>query len=140
MRENQFAPGFRMSISDAAILVMGFGAAIVLALVVWWWGFLVAFVLGHFFLVCNVFRMSRPLELVWSGAFILVAAPTIVNDSPGWPMTAWLSFAVTLVVVIVEMRKPSYHGVAWRRINPALPEWWKSQVASAVSRPDDTGQ
>jgi hypothetical protein len=32
-------------------------------------------------------------------------------------------------VVIVEMRKPSYHGVGWQRINPGLPAWWDARVA-----------
>jgi len=31
---------------------------------------------------------------------------------------------VTVAVVVVEMCKPSYHGVGWQRINPRLREWW----------------
>jgi hypothetical protein len=130
MRERKFTPGFRLSMFDAVILVVGLGAAMGLALVVWWWGFLVAFVLGHFFLFCNAFRLSRPLELIWAGAFMALAAPSIIAGMPGWPITSALSLVVTLVVAIVEMRKPSYHGVGWQRINPALPAWWKSQAAN----------
>ena len=33
------------------------------------------------------------------------------------------------MVVLVEVRKPSYHGLGWQWINPALPTWWESQLA-----------
>jgi len=36
-------------------------------------------------------------------------------------------FGSTIICVAVEMRKPSYHGVGWKWINPKLPEWWKTQ-------------
>jgi hypothetical protein len=35
---------------------------------------------------------------------------------------------VTGIVVVVEMRKPSYHGVGWKWINPGLPAWWESRM------------
>jgi hypothetical protein len=31
------------------------------------------------------------------------------------------------VLVIFEMRKPSYHGVFWRRVNPNLRQWWEAR-------------
>jgi hypothetical protein len=145
MQSGTFAPGFRLSIFDAVVLAIGIIAAIGLATYVWWWGFVIGFVIGHFFLFCNVIRMARPLELTWAGAFLALAAPTVVADKPGWPITASLSLIATLVLVVMEMRKPSYHGLGWQRINPALPEWWESQgrksdgTISAVSPgPDDT--
>ena len=128
MQTGRFAPGFRLSMLDVVVLAVGMMAAIGLATVVWWWGFVIAFVLGHFFLFCNVIRMSRPLELTWAGTFLALAAPTVLADRPGWLMTASLTFAVTLLVVVLETRKPSYHGVGWQRINPRLPEWWEAQT------------
>lgn len=95
----------------------------------WSWGFVIAFVLGHFFLFCNVVRMARPLELAWAGVFVALAAATIMLDTPGWLVTASVSLAATVVVVMVETRKPSYHGVGWQRINPGLPAWWESHGA-----------
>lgn len=129
MNPAAFAPGFRLSALDVAVLVGGTATTIVLAMFVWWWGFVLAFVLAHFFLFCNVVRMARPLELIWTGAFVVLAGATVAYETPGWLVTALVSSFMTVVVVIVEMRKPSYHGVGWRRINPGLPAWWESRVA-----------
>lgn len=98
-------------------------------MIVWWWGFVLAFVLGHFFLFCNVVRMARPLELLWGGVFVTLAGATIVLETPGWLLTVLLSLVVTGVVVVVEMRKRSYHGVGWQWVNPGLPVWWESRSA-----------
>jgi hypothetical protein len=128
MKHTVFAPGFRLSVVDVFVLVGGTAAATALSIYVWWWGFVPAFVLAHFFLFCNVVRMARPLELVWAGVFVVLAGATIVFETPGWFVTALASLLVTVVVVVVEMRKPSYHGVGWQRINPGLPAWWEARV------------
>jgi hypothetical protein len=129
MKQAAFAPGFRLSVVDVFVLVGGTAATIVLSLYVWWWGFVPAFVLAHFFLFCNVVRMARPLELVWAGVFVVLAGATVAFETPGWLRTAIASLLVTVVVVVVEMRKPSYHGVGWQRINPGLPAWWEARIA-----------
>ena len=122
--QRAFAPGFRLSVLDVTVLVVGVVAALALAMMVWWWGFVVGFVVAHFFLFCNVVRMARPLELAWAGIFVALAAATVALDAPGWPVTASVSLVATVVVVVVEMRKPSYHGLGWQWINPGLPAWW----------------
>jgi len=129
MQKKPFAPGFRLSVVDLIILVIGAVAALALFRIVWWWGFVVGFALAHFFLFCNVVRMARPLELAWSSVFVALAAATVALDAPGWLMTTCVSLLVTVVVVLLEVRKPSYHGVGWRRINPELPAWWAAQTA-----------
>jgi len=107
--------------------VVGAVATFALAMVIWWWGFVVGFVLAHFFLFCNVVRVARPLELAWATVFVVLAAATVALDAPGWPVTASVSFVATVVVVVVQMRKPSYHGLGWRWINPGLPAWWEAR-------------
>lgn len=129
MNQRAFAPGFRLSVLDVVVLVGGTAATIVLSMFVWWWGFVPAFVLAHFFLFCNVVRMARPLELLWGGVFVVLAGATVAFETPGWLVTALVSLLVTVAVVIVEMRKPSYHGVGWQRINPGLPAWWEARLA-----------
>jgi hypothetical protein len=32
-------------------------------------------------------------------------------------------------VVVLQMRKSSYHGIAWQRINPGLRAWWDASRA-----------
>ena len=83
MRKQTFAPGFRLSVVDGIVLVAGVIAVFLLSTAVWWWGFVVGFVLGHFILFCNIVRIARPLELIWSGVFVVLAAATIALDVPG---------------------------------------------------------
>jgi hypothetical protein len=130
MKPEVFAPGFRLSVVDVFVLVFGTAATIALSMFVGWWGFVPAFVLAHFFVFCNVVRMTRPLELLWSGVFVVLAGATVAIGTPGWLVTIVVSFVVTVTVVIVEMRKPSYHGVGWQWINPGLPAWWDARVAA----------
>jgi hypothetical protein len=132
MDKKKFAPGFRLSPLDAIILVAGLAVSVALFTIVPWWGFVVGFVLVHFFLFCNVVRMARPLELTWGGVFVVLAAGTVVLGAPGWIVTVLASLVVTVTVVVVEMRRSSYHGVGWQRINPGLPAWWASRTVEGV--------
>jgi hypothetical protein len=129
--KHAFAPGFRLSALDVIILVVGVVTAFALVMVVWWGGFVVGFVVAHFFLFCNVVRMARFLELAWAGVFVALAAATVALDAPGWPVTATVSLVATVVVVVVQMRKPSYHGLGWQWINPGLPAWWETWKGEA---------
>lgn len=131
MTTHVFAPGFRLSAVDIMVLIAGTVASIVLATMTWWWGFAVGFVLGHFFLFCNVFRIARPLELAWAAVFVVLAGATITQQTPGWLVTTVVSIVVTISVIAIERRKPSYHGIGWERINPNLPAWWDAHVAAA---------
>ena len=81
--KHAFAPGLRLSVLDVIILAVGVTATFALATAVWWWGFVVGFVLAHFFLFCNVMRMARPLELAWAAVFVVLAAATVALDTPG---------------------------------------------------------
>ena len=126
MQPNQFRPGFRLSFFDVLVLALGvFGSA-------WLWpgswplGFIVAFVVGHFFLFCNVFRIARELEFLWAGVFLIVTLLTLQSHHPSWVIIAVPSLFTTAVVIGLELRKPSYHGLGWSRINPRLREWWEA--------------
>jgi hypothetical protein len=129
MKQKAFVPGFRLSVGDGLVLAGGVVAAIVLSMFVWWQGFVVGFVVAHFFLFCNVVRMARPLEFLWSGVFVALAGATIAIDMPGWVATFVVSAVVTAIVVVLEIRKPSYHGVGWKWINPCFPARWEAQTS-----------
>jgi hypothetical protein len=128
MRDREFSPGFRLSKIDVLFLCVAIPASLALALTHEWLGGVIAFVVGHFFLFCNVFRISRGLELTWTGVFLGLAACSILVSKPPWLVTCLLSLVVTLIVVAIEMRRPSYHGAWWHRINPKLQDWWKMQA------------
>ncbi len=109
--------GMRLWWSDVAVI------AAAAALTVWlrhegiglWW--LLAMVLGHFFLFCNIFRVRRSLELVWAAVFVINAGWRLLRGEIEWlPMLAWQA-PVTLLVLVLEMRSPQYHGVGCGWIN-----------------------
>lgn len=123
--ETPFSPGFRISVTDILVLIAGTVASAWLASIDLPIGLVIAFVVAHFFLFCNVIRMARRLELTWAAIFAGLAGCTILLQVPDWPMTFAASLLATLVLVVVQLRRPSYHGVLWRRINPDLPRWWQ---------------
>jgi len=122
-----FKPGFRISGTDSAVLATGIITSAFAAQTDGAMSLVVLFTVSHFFLFCNVFRIARLLEIAWAVLFVAMAACTITLQRPAWVVTFSASLLATLVVIAVEMRKPSYHGIAWQRINPQLPEWWEAQ-------------
>ena len=129
----EFEPGCRLSALDVCVLACGTIGSVVAWQMLWWVGFVIAFVVAHFFLFCNVFRMSRPLELVWAATFVALAGSTVMRESPGWLVTVVGSLNVTVAVIAIEMCRPSYHGIAWERLNPRLPQWWESRIAEQAT-------
>jgi hypothetical protein len=122
-----FRPGFRISALGCAVLLIGAVGSILAAGVEGSLGIAVAFTVGHFFLFCNVIRMARPYELIWAAIFVALAASTLLLQSPVWNPTFVLSSIATCILVTVQMRHPSYHGIFWNRINPGLREWWQQR-------------
>jgi hypothetical protein len=129
MTASSFKPGFRISATDTFVLVAGVVGSVLGAQVEWWMGLVIGFVVGHFFLFCNVFRVARPLELSWAALFVALAGSTITMEAPGWQVTFATSLVATLLVIVVQMHKPSYHGAGWQLINPELPQWWERRQA-----------
>ena len=122
----KFQPGFRLSEMDVGIILLGVCVSVVLGRLDERLGMATLFVLAHFFLFCNVLRMSRPLELIWAGLFVLLAGSTFYFGLPSWTTTLLAMLGVTLILAIVQCLLPSYHGVFWRKINPNLKQWWEA--------------
>ena len=91
---------------------------------------MIAFVIAHFFLFCNVFRISRPLELAWAAVFTITAGATAATGFPGWAAAIAGTLVATSIVLILGVRAPDYHGILWQRINPDLPQWWNENVVA----------
>ena len=128
---SDFRPGFRLSLFDALFLLGGAVASALLWPQTWWIGFVIAFVVGHFFLFCNVFRIARNLEFIWAAVFVSCTLPTVHTGRPSWTATIATSLCTTAVVIGLELRKPSYHGVGWSIVNPRLREWWEARERGA---------
>ena len=119
-----FKPGFRISRIDLLVLAIGallagycYPHSKVVSLII-------IFTVGHFFLFCNVTRMSRVPELIWSSIFLCFAGLSVSTGHPSWLITFSLSTAVTLILILLEIRKPCYHGIFWQILNPNLPNWF----------------
>jgi hypothetical protein len=123
-----FAPGFRLSAVDAVVLILGALVSAALASIDRSYCLVVCIPLAHFFVFCNVFRVSRFPELIWAGIFMALAGTALVSGFPGWWVTVFVAVCVCAVVVVAEMRKASYHGIFWQRINPRLPDWWEANA------------
>lgn len=123
-----FAPGFRFSAFDACILLAGAVASVAVGWSDRWLGLAIAWVVGHFFLFCNVLRMARSRELIWAAGFI-VAAGLAMAELIAWTIALSASLTLTMAVAIIELRQPSYHGIAWQRINPGLEDWWRKRTS-----------
>jgi hypothetical protein len=79
------------------------------------------FVLGHFFLFCNVFRIRRSYELLWAAVFVSnVAVFAVWLEAPVFWQMAAVQLPVTILVISLELRSARYHGVFAERINPDL--------------------
>lgn len=121
-----FSPGFRLSKLDVAVLVISGVAVAGLWVNTPWLAGIILFVVMHFFLFCNLVRMNRRSELIWAGCFVLLMSISLATDLlPMWSAFV-LSAAITVVLVILETRRPDYHGVLWHKFNPSLPSWWES--------------
>jgi hypothetical protein len=132
--DRRFASGFRISGSDMLILLLGCAGTFIAAIHAWWMGLSIAMATGHFFLFCNVFRISRRPELIWAGIFILLTACTIITGLPGWFASVTVSLLLAALLIAREMKAPGYHGVGWTRINPDLREWWDAKLK--IEQPD----
>ena len=92
-------------------------AIVACGLLVWWawpmlreWSLIAPYVLGTFFLFCNVFRIRRNLELWWAATFVLNTAGWLYL-SPSFPGIALSQLPMTALVIALEVRSERYHGV-----------------------------
>ena len=115
--------GFRFSATDGVFLLF-------LAAGAWWFRESLGPVVGaflfvplHFFLFCNVFRIRRSYELIWSAAFLGTVGSGILAGRLDWVLVGVLVLPLTVLLIVLEMRSPRYHGVASERINPDLDHW-----------------
>lgn len=111
--------GFRFSLIDAAAIVLCAIATTIAWPTLGSLALLLPYVLGHFFLFCNVFRVRRKPELVWAGLLLVNFGFWIALGHPDLALPLLTQLVVTLAVIVRECRQPTYHGVFARALNPA---------------------
>lgn len=119
----EFKPGFRLSVVDTVFVIFVGTLAFVFLRDRPYLLALCLLAPLQFFLFCNVFRVSRIPELVWTSLFVAITWLSFRLDLPLWIPVA---VAVMLGILIVgfEMTQKSYHGIFWERINPGLKSWF----------------
>jgi len=123
--KTEFKPGFRLYYTDLLFL------AVTAAAVIYFFdnhkqlSLIILFVVGHFFLFCNIIRMSRKPELIWAFVFLILNLANLYLGKPSFHFVLLLSLITTLILVSLETRKENYHGIGWSKINPDLENWWE---------------
>ena len=120
--------GFRFSFTDAIVIGVVGSAAVVskrLDSPLWW---MLVVVVGHFFLFCNVFRIVRRRELIWSGVFLFNICLWIGFDDLTWLRVLMCQLPVTFGLVVANMRAPGYHGICAKRLNPRLDDYLAGRI------------
>ncbi len=139
--------GVRFSAFDLAAIV------ICAAVCLWAWPtwktdtLLLPFVLGHFFLFCNVFRVRRWTEWLWGGLLLVNVALCIpdseklISDPPWLPWGPVLAgqLPLTVLFLALEVCSRRYHGIWSRQINPGYENKLRRSPAEEPPSSDSPG-
>ncbi len=106
--------GFRFSILDAVVLLVGAGLPWLLWSPVGHLALLIPFTVFHFFLFCNVLRVPRGCELLWAGVFVVNVGTWVVSGAFTWWGVLGVQLPVTVAVLAYALQLPSYHGIGSR--------------------------
>jgi len=115
--------GFRFSIWDGLLLLMGLGLTIGLFAIdfpLWW---IVPMAVGHFFLFCNVFLVWRRWELIWAVVFLGNVGIHLVTGNFGWLSPFLWQMPWTVAAIALQIRSPWYHGIFSERWNRRLHDY-----------------
>ena len=115
--------GFRLSSTDLIVIVVGLVAGTFAYFALGDVGLFIPFVVAHFFLFCNVFRIRRSPEIAWAVTFLLNCGLWVFFGAVSVYGIFAFQLLVTLCILAIEVRKPYYHGVFARRLNPRLADY-----------------
>jgi hypothetical protein len=115
--------GFRFSVVDGIVLVISVVLSIGGYQATAGFSLLILFVVLHFFLFCNVFRIRRKPELIWAGAFLLNCGLWLLLGRFNLATVTIGQSLLTIILLSLELRLPCYHGIFARRINPRLDDY-----------------
>ena len=107
-------PGFRFSAVDGLFLALCAGGILLLRERLGTFVWIIAAAAGHFFLFCNVFRVRRSYELIWTAVFLLNVTAWTWSHRFSWTGVLGVQLPVTAAVILLEVRSPRYHGVFFR--------------------------
>ena len=120
--------GFWLSLSDLLVLAGSFLATWFFWKATHGYSFFILFVVGHFFLFCNVFRLRRKPELIWTAGFVFNTFLFSFFDYNY--LVALLAVQVTITVALIglEMARPDYHGIFSKKINSSIKDYLSGKI------------
>lgn len=108
--------GFRFSTMDAVIFAGGIAASVVLWRFIDFYALVIPFLLCHFFLFCNTFRLGGERDLIWTGTFL--ANMYCWQFSQNMVIHLIIQLLITTALIVQCVLGKNYHGFACTRINP----------------------
>ncbi|MFC1591798.1 hypothetical protein ACFL43_04685, partial [Thermodesulfobacteriota bacterium] len=114
---NKPANGFRCSAADWLVLAGGCLAALALRRLPDGCGYLPAFVVLHYFLFCNVFRVKTKREILWGAGFIANSLITVLGLKSTWHAAYLAQLPITAAIIVHEILQPTYHGIFAQALN-----------------------
>jgi len=120
--------GFRLSLLDLLVLAVAAPATWLLWPVVGPIAGCVPLAVGHFFLFCNVFRITRWKELLWAAVCLVNVAAWAAADALSWPGILAVQTPLTVLLLWSETRTARYHGAWARRLNPRLEDYLAGRI------------
>jgi hypothetical protein len=131
MSERPRTHGFRCSPLDAAVVIAAPIATWLARPVLGPMAGVICLAVGHFFLFCNVFRITRRKELLWTAACLANVTAWTLADAFSWAGILAVQTPLTAMLIGLELRSPGYHGVLARRLNPRLDDYLAGRPARA---------
>lgn len=130
--------GIRFSLGDGVAILICAAATIALRPMIGSFVWLFPVALGHFFLFCNVFRIHRKPELIWTAIFIINFAwwNHLGEEELNWLALLAVQSILTIALIIREMRLPRYHGIGTQWINPGFALHIEAQTNASESNPE----
>ena len=110
--------GFRFSPRDGVVLIVGAALTAGLMLLVGDIALLLAVLVFHFLLFCNVFRVGTKPELFWAASFAINVVCWVLTGMIEWWRIGLSQIPMTLIVLVWVMCQSDYHGVLAARLNP----------------------
>lgn len=120
--------GMRLSAVDVVVMVGATTVGVTGYAVTAGFSLFVPFVVYHFLLFCNVFRIPRRPELVWAAVMLVHTVLWVLSGSLSLPWLFALQSAFTTALLAREVRRPTYHGVLSRRFNPSLDDYMAGKI------------
>jgi hypothetical protein len=130
MPEHRRTWGFRLSVIDMVFLLVAIVATWLVLPHSDFFAWVIPVAVGHFFLFCNVIRIIRWKEFLWSIVFVvdvavwgLLAEIQPLTAGQAWSGILTIQLPLTLLLIITELFTPRYHGILARRFNTHLDDY-----------------